>query len=218
MNGLILVPTQLELDHLSDEFRGTADSHDWSIELCGFGPIASAARSASLIEQKKPSYVLLLGIAGGYQLNADLGSAYAFERVYCYGVGAGVGEDYQAAGDIGLPHWKSGGQTIGDSLGLYVPPWETELSSLHALLTTPSASANMQEARQKLAAVQDAMAEDMEGFSVAVSCKLANVPLTIIRGISNRAGDRDHTNWRIGEAISAAEKLATEKLITKLIS
>jgi futalosine hydrolase len=43
---------------------------------------------------------------------------------------------------------------------------------------------------------------------VALACRLAGVPLTIIRGISNTAGDRDHARWRVPEALAAAAGLA----------
>ena len=54
-----------------------------------------------------------------------------------------------------------------------------------------------------------AIAEDMEGFGVAMACKLAGVPLRIVRGISNRAGDRDLTQWQIEEALAAAAERAS---------
>ena len=54
-------------------------------------------------------------------------------------------------------------------------------------------------------------AEDMEGFAVATACRLANVPLSIIRGISNVAGDRDHRRWEIDLAIDRlAQRLARD--------
>ena len=47
----------------------------------------------------------------------------------------------------------------------------------------------------------------MEGFAVAVACRLAGVPLKIIRGISNHAGDRQHSRWKITEALLSAAAL-----------
>ncbi|NBP89418.1 MAG: futalosine hydrolase, partial [Planctomycetia bacterium] len=51
-------------------------------------------------------------------------------------------------------------------------------------------------------------AEDMEGFAVALACRLAGVPCQIIRGISNRAGDRDKAHWQIEPALRAVAKQA----------
>jgi futalosine hydrolase len=44
----------------------------------------------------------------------------------------------------------------------------------------------------------------MEGFAVALAAQRFGVRLTIVRGISNVAGDRDQSRWRLGEALTAA--------------
>ena len=52
------------------------------------------------------------------------------------------------------------------------------------------------------------VAEDMEGFAVAMACEVAGIPLRIVRGISNVAGDRDSSNWQIDAALkSVAEAI-----------
>ncbi len=213
MSGLILVPTPLELGILDREFQSAAAESGWSIELCGFGPIASASRSASLIEQTKPDQVLLLGIAGTFGDAVPVGSATMFDRVCCYGVGVGSGEQYQSAGEVGFKHWNHDGMSIDDWLDLQARSAATIHQRL--LLTSPAASANQSEATQKLNVWPTAIAEDMEGFSVAVSCRLANVPLTIIRGISNEVGDRKRKHWQIDAALGAAAKLAIHVLFTR---
>jgi futalosine hydrolase len=55
-------------------------------------------------------------------------------------------------------------------------------------------------------------AEDMEGFAVAAACRLAGIPLDIVRGISNTAGDRDHSHGQIDAACRAAASLAAALL------
>ena len=52
----------------------------------------------------------------------------------------------------------------------------------------------------------------MEGFGVALACHLARVPLTIVRGMSNTAGDRDLAGWRVEDALAAAGELTVEIL------
>ena len=49
-----------------------------------------------------------------------------------------------------------------------------------------------------------AVAEDMEGFAVALACRLTGVPLAIARGISNEVGDREFERWQIPAALDAA--------------
>jgi len=55
-----------------------------------------------------------------------------------------------------------------------------------------------------------ALAEEMEGFAVAVAAGLFGVRLRIVRGASNRAGDRDHGAWRMAEALAAARTRVVE--------
>jgi futalosine hydrolase len=52
----------------------------------------------------------------------------------------------------------------------------------------------------------------MEAFAVAAACQLQNVPLRVVRGISNIAGDRDHSKWKIADAMHSAMNIV-EKLI-----
>jgi len=59
-------------------------------------------------------------------------------------------------------------------------------------------------------------AEDMEGFGVAIACRIMNVRLSIVRGISNRAGDRNHAGWQIETAMAAvANEIANHCITTR---
>ena len=42
------------------------------------------------------------------------------------------------------------------------------------------------------------------GPRLAAACRLRSVPVAIVRGISNVAGDREPSRWRIDEALEAA--------------
>ena len=52
----------------------------------------------------------------------------------------------------------------------------------------------------------------MEGFAVAFACRLQGVPCDIVRGISNAAGDRDHSRWQTAAALHAAGTLAAQRI------
>ena len=74
-----------------------------------------------------------------------------------------------------------------------------------------AASATRKQAEERRART-GASAEDMEAFGVALACRLHRARLTVIRGVSNHAGDRDAGSWRIGAALEAAHRLALEIL------
>jgi len=195
-----------------------ATARGCSVALCGFGPVAAAARAAQLLAEHAPDRVLLVGIAGRLDDRLAIGAAYNFERVACYGIGAGSGSEFMRAGAIGWQQWPGGGDgtthggvQIGDEIG--------GLRSCAAgggdgdgradlLLTVCAAAASAEDVRLRKQTFPAAMAEDMEGFAAAFACRLRGVPLDIVRGISNSAGDRDTSRWQITAAVEAAGRLA----------
>ncbi|MCB9906652.1 MAG: futalosine hydrolase [Planctomycetes bacterium] len=196
---LVLVPTELERRHL--EGPGAPP-----FELCGFGPIAAAASTARKIALDPPNRVLLLGIAGTYDPERfPVGSAAQFGELGIWGLGAGSGAEALGPGAMGLDQWPGDPQTspvrdrlrIGDLAGL--------------LITVCAASAGPSDTASIRRTYPEALGEDMEAFGVAMACHLAGVPFACLRGASNLAGDREHSRWRIGEALKAVRRLAQER-------
>ncbi len=186
---LLLVPTELELAEL-ESLGGFAAR----VELCGFGPVAAAARTAQLVAQHSPAEVLLLGIAGSFEpVRLPIGSVSSFREVAIDGIGAG------------FPQWAG----VHDRIAL-APLTRGVLDPL--LLTACTASASPAQAKQRRERFPGVLAEDMEGFGVALACSLAGVPCTIVRGISNAVGERDKSRWRIPEALAAARRIVLEHL------
>lgn len=203
---LLLVPTAGERHVLA---AALGDSR--RIELCGFGPIAAAARTAALLAEHAPAGVLLAGIAGRFDERLAIGSAYLFSEVACHGVGAGSGAAFEPAAVLGWPQWPGdppGGEAaIGDVITCK-PAAAPAPPAAGLLLTACAASADAADVAVRRRLFPTAVAEDMEGFGVALACRLAGVPLAIVRGISNDAGDRDKRRWQIGPALEAAASLA----------
>ena len=183
---------------------------DYALQLCGFGAIAAAARAGSLIARYRPQRVLLIGIAGSYETSSiPIGSAVRFGQVACYGIGVGVGDQFVAASGLGWQQFSGGDAQpeLGDLITLD-STFVSGVRSAGLLLSCCAASSNREEAEQRLRLFPEAVAEDMEGFGVAMACALAGIPLQIVRGISNQVGDRDPQHWHIDAAVSAAADLA----------
>jgi len=184
--------------------------------ICGFGPISSGIRTSQMLAVTQPNQCLLIGIAGSMHPDLKIGSAYEFNQVACYGIGVGSGSAFVAASELGWRQWPvphdgllHSDASCCDILRLKeTPPSMNDLQ----LLTVCAASASEQDVQQRLRLFSNAMAEDMEGFSVALACQTANIPLTIIRGISNIAGDRDKSRWKIQVALDATAKRALSYL------
>ncbi len=200
---LILVPTAFERDAL------VSAGCDQPLELCGFGPIAAAARAAQLIQTAKPTRILLLGIAGTYDEHTlPTGSARRFGSLGIWGVGAGYGADHMGPADM-LPQWP------GSTQGQPTEPIEQDLTTVAGtgrLVTVCAASASPKDADPIRARYPDAIAEDMEAFAVALACKIQDVPFDCIRGISNVVGERNKDRWVLRPALQAAWDLAQSEL------
>ena len=213
---LILIPTVGEQQVLTQRMSGLLQRDDIAVELCGFGPVAAAARTMSLIAEHTPERILLIGIAGALTTELSAGTALLIDEVALYGVGAGSGDTFKTAGQMGWAHWTMDADSgaprpIGDVISLW-PTDATPPAKPRQLLTVCAAAATKLDVRDRLNRFPNAIAEDMEGFSVALAAKLADVPLGIVRGISNIAGDRDKSRWKIIDALNAAADAAMDLL------
>ena len=75
------------------------------------------------------------------------------------------------------------------------------------LLTCFSASDGLDDIALKTRNFPNAVAEDMEAFGVAMAASLMGVPLQVVRGMSNTAGDRQLSQWKIDDALEAAAEV-----------
>lgn len=196
---MILVPTALELKAIH-ALPGDLPQVVSGAHLCGFGPIQAAARTAQLLAVHRPLHVLLLGIAGSLAGRLTVGSAAVFSEVICFGIGAGTGSQFISADDLGWPQ---------SPISLHTGQAKTATDArTTALLTCCAASGTDHDARDRATRYPQAAAEEMEAYGVALSCQLAGVPLTVIRGISNEAGNRNISQWSISDALRSAVELA----------
>ena len=202
----------MERERLLRALQRDKHSPEFELHVCGFGQIAAAARASMLIAKLQPTDVTLVGIAGRLTPKLELGEAYDFASVTCDGIGVGSGATFCSAEKLGWPQFVSDPSEtikIGDRL--------TDLRCLDGtasgeLLSVCAASANTEEAATRRERFPHAIAEEMEGFGVALACVLASVPLRIIRGISNDAGHRVHRDWNIDGALAQAASLLKKSL------
>jgi len=220
MPNILLIPTSIERSVIEPHLRRRIPAllrnenvnAAWQIELCGFGLIAAAASTAHLIERYRPDRVLLVGIAGSLNDSLCVGTACLFDQVTCHGIGVGdaFSDQHRSSNQLG---WQQveGNETrpsIGDTIPLTRRWTGNGIASPHRLISVTAASASQAEATKRQSLFLGAAAEDMEGFAVALACEIAGVALEIIRGISNRAGDRNHDRWQIKPALLAAAEAA----------
>jgi futalosine hydrolase len=202
MRTLVLVPTESEGRLLRPAILPALGA-DERLELCGFGPVAAAARTAALLARHRPERVLLAGIAGRIDERLPLGGACRFSAVACHGIGAATGAEFVPAGTLGWPQWPGdaadGSPPIGDVIACGRAGAGGPL-----LLSACAASGSAADVAARRRLFPAAAAEDMEGFAVAFACRLHGVPCEIVRGLSNVAGDREQAHWVTAAALTAA--------------
>lgn len=211
--SLILVPTSFELQHLRPVLEDAVWAASGTVAVCGFGPIASGILTAELLARHKPDNVILVGIAGSYNSSAEVGTAYSYSKIGCYGIGAGSGREFKTAGELGWSQFSDfdSGDSLNDTIELVGTG--PKVASDRMLLTVCSASVSTSDVAERLSKFPQAVAEDMEAFSVAMACQESSIPLVVIRGISNIAGDRNKANWHVEAALKAAAELAVSRIL-----
>jgi futalosine hydrolase len=186
MGILVLVPTEHERSLLPIGANA---------EVCGFGLAAAGAGAAHAIALHRPDRVVLVGAAGSLRPDiVPIGTAVVGSAVRCEGIGVGSGPGHLSAAQLG---WAASDEFALDG-------------DQGVILSVAAASADADEARERAKQHEDAVVEEMEGYAVAVAATLAGIPLTIIRGVSNVAGNREASSWRLKDALEAAhERLST---------
>jgi len=155
--------------------------------VCGFGLAAAGAGAAHAIAthpRDAEAGIVLAGTAGTYDTTRfAIGTAVDAAAVRIDGIGA------NGAGPAEL------GFAETDVIALDGADGE--------LLSVAEATATAAGAAARARRYPDAVAEEMEGYAVAVAASLFAVPLRIVRGASNLAGDRNHAEWRMADALAA---------------
>ena len=191
-NVLILIPSQLEYNALEDLFKKLG----FEVEKCGVGVVHSAIQSYKILKKYKPEIVILTGLAGGYP-----------EKGLC------IGDIIIASKEI----WADAGKkekgsynklsdelemiteiTVSkDILNFFHMPKEITIK-IGAMCTVCACSYEEQRAID-FSKKYNALAENMEGFGVALSAKELGIPFAEVRAISNLLGDCNNF-WDIEKA------------------
>jgi futalosine hydrolase len=190
---LVLVPTPVEAALLGLR----VDPKRAALVCTGVGLAAAGAAASRAIRDHAPRAVLLVGIAGTLDVRrAPIGAAVDATHVGCDGIGAGEGRGFVSFTGPAL-ELDAGASSLR---GAKVARGE--------ILSVAAAAGSAAMAKARRARHPQALAEEMEGYAVALAARLAEVPLTIVRGISNVAGDREPSRWKWETALAACRRLA----------
>lgn len=208
---LILIPTPREAEllfgvaaqGLAGPRLATVAGRSVRIALCGFGLAAAGAAAGQWFAKVAPDTALLIGIAGTLDVDAfPVGAVLEASGISCDGIGAGEGDRFVTLREPPLPS-----SLVGDAPLSPIPLAPQLPDAAHGeLLSVAAAAGSRSHAQARRRRHPRALAEEMEGYAVALAARLAKIPLTIVRGASNEAGDRDHAGWKVAPVLQACRK------------
>lgn len=196
---LLVIPTsteseaiiaRLKMDFVSDNFyRNDANSVD--LLISGAGMPAFVINLSLHLAQYKYDRLILCGIAGSYSKNIDLGQlVYVQSETFA---DLGALENNSISYFFNFDDWKKDymdGKMINNSSN----PLFTDI------VNVASNSVNLCNAHGFDMRAADI--ENMEGAAFFMYCRKVGVEYHQIRAISNYAGERNKSNWKIGLAIT----------------
>ena len=173
--------------------------------LCtGVGAVNAAYTLTRFLEREQAHAVIVCGIAGAYpnafQGELNIGSVVCAESE-CYGdLGAHSTNGFLDMQTLGFPLIKAA-EPIYNVLPMQIFP-----TSRRSRFVTMNTCTGDDETARQLEARTGGAVESMEGAAVAHVAALFGIPVGEIRGISNRAGNRNRSTWRVQDAAIAAQE------------
>lgn len=171
----------------------------------GVSAVNAAYTLTRFLEREQAHAVIVCGIAGAYP-KAFSGGELNIDSVVC--------AESECYGDLGA--YSANGfldmQTLGFPLieapePIYnVLPMQIFPTSRRTRFVTMNTCTGDEETARQLEARTGGAVESMEGAAVAHVAALFGVPVGEIRGISNRAGNRNRSTWRVQDAAIAAQE------------
>ncbi len=221
---LLLLPTEMELEGLLGPWLKSRQAFlepaergapawarprtlkwrdlECAVAITGVGIAAAAASSSLWFSLTRCKRALLAGVVGTYRSDELApGSALVASEVHCLGIGALNGEDVEPLPFADLSAEIAGKEVRGPILCDH--SWIADPKSARPLLTVCAASGSRSDASRRSRLFPQAAAEDMESYGVALAATLHDFRLAVVRGISNVAGDRDHSRWCLEKALES---------------
>ena len=176
------------------ELAGLPDSA-W-VAVTGCGPAAAAAGLALALIDGKPDRIVGVGVAGAYPSSPfHPPEVVRVEEDSFIDLGAETKDGFGDLWSLGIP--DPGVERRYLSSGF--PP----LSHLPPARGATCSTCTGTLATQRLREATGAQVESMEGAAWALVAGRCSVPFHQVRAVSNLAGPRDRSSWRMREALEA---------------
>jgi len=225
MSFWVVAAVKEELDLLLSEFNarseesiggysqyvGEAGNRSLRLGVIGVGLASASLALGRLLSLETPEAIILVGSAGalpGSRLEKGDVVVARSEILAELGllVGPGIG-DAKPLGLSNLIQEIAFDRGLGDDL--FVAAGQAGTVVYDKVLTVVGVSAKQDQAEARAKRFK-AVAENMEGYAVALAGCTLGIKAAEVRGISNRAGDRNKTNWDLQMANDRSQSAIIE--------
>ncbi|WP_062052550.1 futalosine hydrolase [Bacillus sp. JCM 19034] len=194
---LIMTSVVAEKEAIEAGLKGDERFH---VRLAGVGPVEAAVATTMELSNQSYNAVVNMGIAGGFEERAKVGSLVVASKVILADLGVQTEEEFKPVESIGFGQSVlSPDRTLVDRLTRTAGKSVLEAPVL-TMSTVTGTSWRADELRRRY---PDAAAEAMEGFGVGFAALKQGLPFMEIRAISNAIGPRDRDAWRMQDALLA---------------
>lgn len=192
-------------------YHATRGGKDIFVVRSDPGIANAAAATAVAVDRFGPGKIFNVGVCGVYSDNMGL-LAKVVAGTSAVFADAGVESDDSflplEAIDLPLAKTKSGTK-VYNVIELNDKPVAEKVRRGIFLTVGASSGSNLRAQKIKSRFKIDEgmlLCEDMESAAVGLIALKASIPCTVLRGVSNLCGERDHKNWKLLKAAEAAQK------------
>lgn len=190
------------------------------VAFSGLGKVNAAAAAAAILSGYSVSRLWMWGSAGAYDLaGIEIGDVALASEEILGDEGVATLSSWQPLEAIGIPLIDSAVTPIFNRMATdprelkrgrqLLAKWEGIPSAprihLGPFITVSAVSGSTARALL-LSHRYRALCENMEGGAVAQVCLRYGVPFLEIRGLSNRAGDRNKSRWQLSTALNNCQR------------
>lgn len=195
--------------------RGTINNKDVVLVICGIGRVNSAMTATLACERFKPRLVINTGSAGGLAADLKIGSV-VFGETLVYGDVDNRSLGYKMGQVCGMPVSYGSHPGCMDIHAKVVQAQQGDEVVKRGIIASVESFVMEQEEKDRLKKeFPGILAVEMEAASIAQVCHSFNVPLVVVRSISDTADDHTVFERFVVQAGEQAGK-AVIKLLAEL--
>ena len=176
---------------------GTINDNEIILSKCLTGKVFMAMNAQSMINNYDIDLIINIGVAGG--LSGEIGDVVISKDTMQTDMDVtALGYDKCEIPDINKIHFKADKNIIEISKNLKTFPFNI----MYGRVLTADKFINNKEECEFLKREYDGMLTDMESASLGEVCYINKIPYSIIRGISDKADDTSHKDFKKNLQIS----------------